>query len=56
MGTGPRSGKWQNGDFDLRMEQGSEGSESGVWVERLIYRNKLRSPTIAHAPSLEPEP
>lgn len=40
------SGKWQNGYFDLYMEQGHQGSESGVWVENLIYRNKFY--TITH--------
>lgn len=40
------SGKWQNGYFDLYMEQGHQGSESGVWVENLIYKNKFY--TITH--------
>ncbi len=48
------SGKWQNGYFDLYMEQGHQGSESGVWVENLIYRNKFY--TITHAWPVESIP
>ncbi len=37
-------GKWQNGYFDLYMQQGLKGEE--VWVENLIYQNHLY--TITH--------
>lgn len=33
------SGKWQNGNFNLFMEQGKKGS--GAWVQNLIYDNRF---------------
>jgi hypothetical protein len=38
-------GRWQDGHFDLYMEQGSR-EDAEVWVENLIYKNKLY--TITH--------
>ena len=44
-------GMWQNGYFNLYMEQGFEGEE--YWVENLIYQNHLY--TITHNwPNLGP--
>jgi len=33
-------GKWQDGSFDLYMEQGNEG-DPNVWVQNLIFKNRL---------------
>ncbi len=44
-------GMWQNGYFNLYLEQGSDGEQ--YWVENLIYRNHLY--TITHTwPNLGP--
>jgi len=46
-------GKWQSGYFNVYMEQGYEGS--GLWVENILYRNKLYTITHEWHTPLPPE-
>lgn len=47
-------GKWQDGFFDLYMQQGQEGDKQKVWVENLIYKNRLYTVTHEWPPQANP--